>query len=681
MTAGSESMKAFVRQISGPTVAASSSTALAGFSSRNRRYCFPKNLRYTTDVSVHRGSFQFRYRNFLTKTSSMVGGGRGGDSRIMIRRFSNASCTTAGAAVRRRGSRSAYETREDISFRFRRKSTTAIPSKEQDTNFSTTRTGGGCTNLIPPPEAFPEDVEMSTRLEGGTQTPPTRTTSSLEQVLLFAERQAKEVRMIVPNRANAVVDTTSTQPWQRPLRRVELNHRLRQQRAGTRGFATGYPGPPVDPFSRCTSCVMENVLRNRRYVNRVPTDKRDLFFFAVSTARSESADLRIAADGLTADGNVKAPTRKQYEQYALQCAVPMIGFGFMDNMIMITVGDLIDSHFSAIVSTLTAAAFGQCCSDVCGTSFSGFVDAAAAKLGLPDARVTAAQADLTPVRIVRTGSMVIGVICGCLLGMFPLLFIDTKRNERRKKAKELRSLFMSVAEEGQRSLNVERCALYIDEDGDASSMWALARKWSPSQEQLDDCIRRAAHGQENSDTLSITRLNNVFKAMKFRYTELPTEKEYIKKEELPLLLKQMLQSSAKHDKLEKKRIRKNGTKYIVLKSLDPDNAMLNLADVYADQRFRASRKYDTNARTRTTSENAWRAHSVLIGPVLRDGKIVGCIEMINKKSEPDLRGSCVPFTKNDERLMWLLCNHCSIFLNQLENSESLSELLLTDVTA
>jgi len=66
---------------------------------------------------------------------------------------------------------------------------------------------------------------------------------------------------------------------------------------------------------------------------------------------------RQRSQGLKPDGSVRPLTRKQYEQYALQCAVPMIGFGFVDNTIMITVGDAIDAHFSAMVSTLTAAAF------------------------------------------------------------------------------------------------------------------------------------------------------------------------------------------------------------------------------------------------------------------------------------------------------------------------------------
>jgi len=365
-------------------------------------------------------------------------------------------------------------------------------------------------------------------------------------------------------------------------------------------------------------------------------------------------------------------TSEQRRKYAVQSAIPMVGFGFIDNLIMITVGDYIDSHFNAYVSTLTAAALGQCCSDVCGTSFGGIVDAAAAKLGLPDAEVSPAQATLSDARFIRMGSMVAGVVCGCILGMFPLLIIDTKRNERIQQGKELRTLFKSVAEEGQRALNVERCSLYLDEDGDAVALWALAKQWSPSRDQIEDCIRRSqVRGAEPNGLLSVKILEARFREMRFYRSKLPTLKEMIHPDELPGLLAEMLGAG---EKLEKKKIKKNGTKYIVLKSQDP-NMVLSIRDVYEDPRFSKSRKYSTT--TRTTSEDAWRAHSVLIGPVTRDGQIVGCLEMINKKSLPNLEGGCVPFSKNDERLMKLLCNHCSIFLDQLEHGESISDILTT----
>ena len=46
----------------------------------------------------------------------------------------------------------------------------------------------------------------------------------------------------------------------------------------------------------------------------------------------------------------------------------MVGFGFMDNIIMIQAGDLIDQHLGVTlgISTLTAAALGNVCSDSSG---------------------------------------------------------------------------------------------------------------------------------------------------------------------------------------------------------------------------------------------------------------------------------------------------------------------------
>lgn len=41
---------------------------------------------------------------------------------------------------------------------------------------------------------------------------------------------------------------------------------------------------------------------------------------------------------------VQPLTREQKRAYAIQCSIPMIAFGIMDNVIMITVGDLIDAH-------------------------------------------------------------------------------------------------------------------------------------------------------------------------------------------------------------------------------------------------------------------------------------------------------------------------------------------------
>ena len=64
----------------------------------------------------------------------------------------------------------------------------------------------------------------------------------------------------------------------------------------------------------------------------------------------------------------KHPTTQQLRIVALRYAIPMIGFGFMDNLVMIQAGDAIDQTFGVAlgISTMTAAGFGQCFSDVAG---------------------------------------------------------------------------------------------------------------------------------------------------------------------------------------------------------------------------------------------------------------------------------------------------------------------------
>ena len=60
------------------------------------------------------------------------------------------------------------------------------------------------------------------------------------------------------------------------------------------------------------------------------------------------------------------PTKKQLRELFVISAVPMIGFGFMDNFIMIQAGGYIDSTLGVKfgLATMTAAAMGQIVSDV-----------------------------------------------------------------------------------------------------------------------------------------------------------------------------------------------------------------------------------------------------------------------------------------------------------------------------
>lgn len=93
---------------------------------------------------------------------------------------------------------------------------------------------------------------------------------------------------------------------------------------------------------------------------------------------------------------------------------------------MIIAGDYIDATFGAKlgISAMAAAGLGNLVSDTVGIGASGYIEAAADRMGLPDAKLSKAQLELPMTKFVNVGSNAIGIIIGCLLGMFPLLWID-----------------------------------------------------------------------------------------------------------------------------------------------------------------------------------------------------------------------------------------------------------------
>jgi len=158
-----------------------------------------------------------------------------------------------------------------------------------------------------------------------------------------------------------------------------------------------------------------------------------------------------------------SPTNSQLKIVALRYGIPMIGFGFIDNLVMITAGDLIDQQFGVTLglSTLTAAGLGQCVSDVSGCLSGGLVDGLCSKLKIPHHHLTEKQLDMRISRVYRTVGCCVGVLAGCLLGMSCLLFIDTDAAERARRAKELESIFINTVHQGRTRFGAERATLYL----------------------------------------------------------------------------------------------------------------------------------------------------------------------------------------------------------------------------
>jgi hypothetical protein len=122
------------------------------------------------------------------------------------------------------------------------------------------------------------------------------------------------------------------------------------------------------------------------------------------------------------------PTNDQLKLVMIASAIPFVGFGFVDNIIMLAAGDMIEDYFhdSYHISILCAAALGNTVSDVIGLSLGGIIETFARKMGIPDPKLSREQANMAITHWANFFASAGGITIGCLLGMFPLLFMSHK---------------------------------------------------------------------------------------------------------------------------------------------------------------------------------------------------------------------------------------------------------------
>merc|ERR1712194_781296 len=125
------------------------------------------------------------------------------------------------------------------------------------------------------------------------------------------------------------------------------------------------------------------------------------------------------------------PTKRQLFCVGFSALVPFIGFGMVDNGLMVVFGDVLDGTLGCMLGTsmLASAALGNAISNVFGMLLHGTITKLSGKLGLPEAQLTNSQRRKPEVHFYSTAGATVGVFTGCLLGMCPLFFMNQTAKE------------------------------------------------------------------------------------------------------------------------------------------------------------------------------------------------------------------------------------------------------------
>ena len=130
------------------------------------------------------------------------------------------------------------------------------------------------------------------------------------------------------------------------------------------------------------------------------------------------------------DPKKQPPNANQLGQVFLAQALPFIGFGFLDNLLMIIAGDYIDLTIGVAlgISTMAAAGLGNALSDIAGVGSAYYVEQLAIKIGVKTPKLSLVQLQMSRTRWTMQIGRAFGVALGCLIGMFPLLFLPHRSN-------------------------------------------------------------------------------------------------------------------------------------------------------------------------------------------------------------------------------------------------------------
>jgi len=174
---------------------------------------------------------------------------------------------------------------------------------------------------------------------------------------------------------------------------------------------------------------------------------------------------------------------------------------------MIIAGEYFDLTIGVTfgISTMAAAALGNLVSDVMGLGLGGVVEESFEKLGwVKEAGLSRLQETLPIVRRVRLLGSAIGVVIGCLIGMFPLLFMDTDQSARLKRQGKIDEMFTSVMDFITQALEAHKTLLFIV-DKETGELWTRKNQHGKMERfkcDNDTAIQCARNGDISNGTVA-----------------------------------------------------------------------------------------------------------------------------------------------------------------------------------
>ncbi|KAG2495698.1 hypothetical protein HYH03_006298 [Edaphochlamys debaryana] len=140
-------------------------------------------------------------------------------------------------------------------------------------------------------------------------------------------------------------------------------------------------------------------------------------------SRAEFQAAMLAHTSLTELRIKTPPSSSALKMVFLASAIPFLGFGFLDNAIMLVAGEEIDNIFGIKLglSTLASAGLGNAVADVIGVGAAKYIEQVVRLFPfVREPKLSKFQQAMPSTQRAKLAGAMIGVLIGCLLGLTPL---------------------------------------------------------------------------------------------------------------------------------------------------------------------------------------------------------------------------------------------------------------------